>query len=75
MAEVKISHTAPFRVRATLPTLTKWSVFGYTTREEAESLIAAMKRDNWTVESRGVNSPVESDWRREYTSQFELDRY
>ena len=78
MAQIKHASSAPFRVRGTLPTLTKWSLFGYDTREEAESLIAAMTRDDWTVESKGVNSPVTKDWHREHTAadtRFDFHRF
>jgi hypothetical protein len=63
--ETKRMRDGQFQVRGTLPGLTTWSCFGYTTREEAEGLIKAMKRDGWTCESRGVNNKLTDDWLRE----------
>jgi hypothetical protein len=74
MAEIKVSRRAPFRVRGTLPTLTKWSLFGFDNREEALQLIGAMAREGWTVDSRGVNSPITEDWHREYTAEEPASR-
>lgn len=59
------SKDAPHQLRATLPELSKWELYGYTQREPARVHAAALLRNGWTVESRGLDSPVSDPWHRE----------